>query len=392
MSRRDRIVEVGRALATEARAENVTFLAGSLAYHAFVSMLPLFVLLLVVAATVGQTTLEEVLLSVARAVLDPGGDATTTSLFVREVRQSADAGGLSLLGAAVLVWGTLRLFRGLDTAFSDIYETEAENTFLDQLVDGVVVFVALAGVVVGAAFLHQLFPTGPTVGAVAGRSVALAVVVGLALFPMYYRFPDAGVGVVEVLPGTAFAAVGLVALEGLFRLYVELGSRSPESSVVAGIVVLLTWLYASGLVVLLGVVLNAVLANRSADVDVDPVLGDAASPDRPDRDSVTGALDAIEANLAAAESVAVVCDGERVELPPPAEVARDDGTGPFDLGDAPSLTMRWSVRDGDPNSGSAKAVAAGTEVDDDDVAADGDGSIATDDEAFDSDSVADDAI
>jgi hypothetical protein len=32
----------------------------------------------------------------------------------------------------------MRIFRGLDTAFSGIHETESENTFADQLGDGLV--------------------------------------------------------------------------------------------------------------------------------------------------------------------------------------------------------------------------------------------------------------
>jgi signal peptidase len=37
-----------------------------------------------------------------------------------------------VLGVVLLIWGTLRIFRGLDTAFSDIYESEAANPFTDQ--------------------------------------------------------------------------------------------------------------------------------------------------------------------------------------------------------------------------------------------------------------------
>lgn len=65
----------------------------------------------------------------------------------------------------------------------------------------------------------------------------------------------------------------------------------------------MTWLYVSGLVVLLGAVVDAVLANRSADVAIHPVIGsdepratgDAASVERVLRDVDRLTLDAGDA-------------------------------------------------------------------------------------------------
>ena len=43
-----RVEEVGRAVVHEARVEKITFMAGSIAYHAFLSILPLLLLVLAV--------------------------------------------------------------------------------------------------------------------------------------------------------------------------------------------------------------------------------------------------------------------------------------------------------------------------------------------------------
>ena len=57
-ARSSHLVRLGRAVVYEVRAENLTFMAGSIAYHAFVSLLPLLLLALAVATKVGNRDLE----------------------------------------------------------------------------------------------------------------------------------------------------------------------------------------------------------------------------------------------------------------------------------------------------------------------------------------------
>ncbi|MFC4357271.1 YihY/virulence factor BrkB family protein [Halobium salinum] len=337
----ERALEVGRAVVFEARAEKVTFLAGSVAYHAFVSLLPLFVLVLTVVSTVGSEPLQAQFLDVVAAMVTPGA----RDLLLAEL-ESADS-GLTLVGGALLVWGTLRIFRGLDTAFSDVYETEAENTFADQLVDGVVVLVTFAFAIVLASVLQSMLPAGDGLLPWLLRRLGLAVGLTLTFLPMFYIFPDTELSVVEVLPGALFTGAGLTALESLFRVYVA--TRDPGSSAIAGILVLLTWLYVSGLVLLLGVVVNAVLTNRSADVNIEPVIGThrpTPEPDRADRAMLVRSLGDLDGLLGRGRALTVSVDGESVTLPPPQRVATDtdsalDGVGDPGLG----LELRWVPRD-----------------------------------------------
>ncbi len=104
-----------------------------------------------------------------------------------------------------------------------------------------------------------------------GQRLFLVVAVGVALVPMYYLFPDEeDMALIEALPGVAITAVGLVAAESLFQLYVQYSSASAQNSLLAGIIVLMTWLYVSGLLILVGAAVNAVLSNRSEDVSIRP--------------------------------------------------------------------------------------------------------------------------
>ncbi|ELZ91114.1 YihY/virulence factor BrkB family protein [Haloferax sulfurifontis] len=339
----ERALTLGRAIAYEVRTERLTFMAGSIAYGAFVSLLPLFLLVLAAVSATGNSGLRESVIAVIQSVLTPGaGD-----VIVAELESSTQLASLSVVGVLVLVWGTLRIFRGLDTAFSDIYESEAANTFADQLSDGIVVLVTVAVAVVAGALIESALPA---LDGALGWAVYRGLLVGVlfvTFYPMYYIFPDEDVTYLEVVPGTLVAAVGLTTFESLFRLYVEFSSRAPESSVVAGILVLLTWLYFSGLVILLGAAVNAVLSNRSRDVNVRPLFGGVPLDSQVDtvtRGEVTAAIERLDRLVAAApdEDLTLRVGDESVTLPRPERVVTDTETSRF-LPEGPvRLELRWS--------------------------------------------------
>jgi membrane protein len=345
--RLERALVLLRAIVHEVRTERITFMAGSIAYHAFLSLLPLLLLMLAVLARIGDQSLETAFERFVAAVLTPGA----STIFVTELSSASSSAGVSLFGLIVLVWGTLRIFRGIDTAFSDIYESEAENTFADQVSDGILVLVVFTLAIVLAVFVEsRLVFDDSSIGWVLHRLVLVALL-SLALFPMYYVFPDSDVDVLEILPGVLVAAVGLASFETLFQLYAQFSAKAQDPSVVAGILVLLTWLYFSGLVILLGAAVNAVLSNRSRDVNVRPVFGgvDYDNSAGPTRGDVTDAVEAAELALVTGRDggrpteVAVTVDDRRVVLPTPDSVVARTDTGL--LGGPIVLELSWSPRE-----------------------------------------------
>jgi len=342
---RDRVVTVLRAIVHEIRTERVTFMASSIAYNAFVSLLPLLFLLLAMVSAIGNQQLEASLISVIQSTVTPG----VGEVLVGELRNAST--GASVLGLAVLVWGMLRIFRSLDAAFSDIYETGAENSFTDQISDGIVVFGSMAGVIILAAVLESQLSFGASgsLGWLAHRLLLIVLVAG-TLFPMYYLFPDEpAMRPVEVVPGVFVTASALVVFESAFQLYVAYSNSTAENSVLASILVFLTWLYFSGLVILVGAAVNAVLANRSADAEISPVVGGVplARSDDTDRPGAAGiatdTLDTLQYHLATASEIEIVVDGEPIALSPPERIETDldDAPLPF-VNDTVGIELRWS--------------------------------------------------
>ena len=340
---RDRVVTLVRAIVHEVRAENLTFMAGSIAYHAFLSLLPILVLVLAAISTFGDQSLVDAFLRLTQSVLTRGAG----EVVVDELSATRGSLSASLVGGVVLVWGTLRIFRGLDQAFSDIYESEAANTFVDQIGDGMVVLGTFAVAILGGVVVNSLFPaTGDPLLSVVRRVLFVGGLV-VTFLPMYYIFPDSDVTVREVVPGVVLAAVGLTVFESVFQFY--LSYRNPdEAGVVTGIVLLLTWLYFSGLVILLGAVVNAVLANRSADVNVDPVFGGVTPAEKhAERDRLLRQLRQLQERLGDGRRLSVQVDeGDAVVLGAPTDAEVSVGGSQFADGAVQSdgdveLRLRW---------------------------------------------------
>ncbi|WP_324662682.1 YihY/virulence factor BrkB family protein [Haloarcula sediminis] len=259
MVTRSDAIDFGKRIAADFSEKNITFMAAALAYHAFISLAPMLLLLFLVLTTFG-TGLEDRIAAVAGTWL-PGPIADVVTQLLRG---NADGAGASILGLVVLLWGTLKIFRGLDTAFSEIYETVDTNTLVDKFRDGLVVFVALVLAVV--AMVASSIVLGGLVEQIPYSQLLtpVALIAGLvvAFYPIYYVFPDADLGARDVLPGVVVAAVGWGALQGLFQLYLSVAEPS-SGSFFGGVIVVVTYLYFSALVLLLGAVVNAVVGGHS---------------------------------------------------------------------------------------------------------------------------------
>lgn len=203
---------VGSAVVREVRTQNVPFMAGSIAYQAFVSLIPLLALVFLAAAVVGDQSLANEVTGYTQSFLPQSAQQLLSDYIAGEA--ASGTGGAGVIGAITLVWGTLKIFRGLDTAFSEIYGSTAENSFLDQLTDGLVVLVTIGGAIAAAVAATSVFAAFREIPFV-GLLNPILLIVGLAVvfFPMHYLFPDVeDISPRQVVPGV----VGWALLQALF--------------------------------------------------------------------------------------------------------------------------------------------------------------------------------
>jgi membrane protein len=267
-----RAVSFTRQLVSLYRDRNISFMAGSLAYAAFVSLLPLILLVFVAATVIGGQALQQQVLTVTDQYLTPASQGVVE----QSLDQSAGRVGVSVVGLLALLWAVLKVFRWLDTAFSELYDSDASPDIVDQITDGLVVLGAmttaiLAMLAVGAvvalepSLLPDIDTPLPTVRIVG--FVALVVGLVVAFLPMYYVFPNEPMSLSKALPGAVVAALGWTLLQALFQVYVSMSSGAKLYGVLGGVVLLITWLYLAAVVVLLGVATNVVLSGRNRQPD-----------------------------------------------------------------------------------------------------------------------------
>ena len=272
-----RVATVVRSVVALYRERDIPFLAGSVAYSAFVSLIPLLLLLLIAASVFGSEALRGYVIDVTSRYLAPD----TVAVIEQSITRGADRVGFSLLGFVAL-WSVLKVFRTLDKAFSELYSARIDAGIVEQFRDGTIVLGAMTAAVLAMVAVGALIALGPgllgiaapdgagSLGGVGSQLPLVRVasfpglVVGLtvAFLPMYYVFPDIEVSLREALPGAVFAAVGWTLLQAAFQVYVSLSSASRMYGAIGGVILLLTWLYFGAVAVLLGGATNVVLAGR----------------------------------------------------------------------------------------------------------------------------------
>ncbi|THE65399.1 YihY/virulence factor BrkB family protein [Salinadaptatus halalkaliphilus] len=254
-----------RELASEvlrlARTEQVTLLAAGVAFYGFISLVPLLLLGMGIAASIGGEALANQLTAAASDVLTQSAQELLAETVLDDTgRQSA-----TIVGALGLLWGSSRVLRGLDRAFSQVYGTAGSKSLIDTFWDAMIVFLVIAFGLALVGGLEYVIRFVPFVGV--GILGPVLVVVGLSVtfLPLYVVFPDADVGVREALPGTLVAAVGWFALSQSFSVYADLATGYALYGALGAVFLVLIWLYIGAIILVFGAILNAVLAGRDMD-------------------------------------------------------------------------------------------------------------------------------
>jgi membrane protein len=259
----------------ECLADDVLDLAAQLGYYFLFALFPA---LLCVIAITSFFPLQHLTDDVVR-VLGPVLPREGLTLIQDQMLKIAEGrnGGLVSVGFLGALWTSSSAMVGMIDALNKAYDIEEGRPWWRVRLTAILLTVALAVfmvisfalVIAGPELADKLTRTFgfgsmfATTWKIVQWPIALFLV-SLGIGLVYYYAPDAEQDWIWITPGSVLATLLWLVVSLAFRYYVvSFGNYEATYGAIGAVIVLLTWLYLSGLVILVGAEMNAEIEHAS---------------------------------------------------------------------------------------------------------------------------------
>jgi membrane protein len=277
----------------ETATDNTTGLAGQMAYTLLVALAPGLLFLWHLLGLFGTDPAKlHGIFGLLKSFLPP--DPKVQDILDAAAASVVVTGSNGLLANAGIVlgiyFGTI-FIATISRALSETYGLERTRNWWSKYI---ISFLLLFWFGIVILFCFNLIVFGETLAGIAEVNFQLTIplqewvvalnlpftaiaLIGLALV-LYLLTPENYLTIRQALPGAIFFSVGWIILTKLFQLYVAKYDRyNPTYLALASIIILLTWMYLTCLLLLLGGKLNAILRReREATIQPSPAATQAA--------------------------------------------------------------------------------------------------------------------
>ena len=258
------------------RRNDLLGLAGQLAYFFLLFFFPFLIFLVsLTGLVIGNPEAGLKSLFEALTGLLPANAHTLVVDYVDRTLRTASTGAL-VLGILGALWLGQAASISITKAANRSYRLEESRPF--WRLRGTCLIITLGFTLLVAVLTLALFNVGAYVSAIAslpetatslGKLLGWAMVfvaITVALDLLYYLAPDAKLPFKWITPGGFIATVLLFVSDGALSYYVaNLGNYGQIYGQLGAVIVFMLWLYVTGLMVLLGLEINAVLARLAEE-------------------------------------------------------------------------------------------------------------------------------
>jgi membrane protein len=273
------VVGFGKHLAKEFSSDDVTGLAAELSYHYFLALFPFFIFLAALGGFIaGALSVNDPTTSFMNAVGDalPSDARSVLETQVRSVLNSHNAGLLSF-GIVGSLWASAGAMKSLMKALNRAYDVpETRPAWKSYLLAIGLVLASTIGILGSVVIYIAVSAWAGNIADWVGFGGAFATFLTIVRFPliialilgavgfMYWVAPNLETKFKFITPGAVLFTVVWIVATVLFGVYVShFGAYNKTYGTLGGVVVLLTWLYITNIMLLVGAEVNAVLERET---------------------------------------------------------------------------------------------------------------------------------
>lgn len=260
--------------------DDASGLSAQLSYYFMLSLFPMLLFLLSIVPVVGvkQSTIRDMIKDHV-----PPTYASQVADIIGDIMSNA-SGSILSVGLILALWSASNGMTALMNSFNVAYDVEDSRNFIVSKLFSVLFTLAMIIVMPVALVL-------PTFGQQIGdllfgplglgeqvkwifdtiRYVLPVIVVLIAFMVLYTLAPNVKIKLMSVIPGAIFATIVFLAGSYLFGIYISnFSNYSKTYGSIAGIIILMLWLYITGFIIIIGAEINAIFHQRKVVVGKTP--------------------------------------------------------------------------------------------------------------------------
>ena len=261
---------------SEVMADDVMGMAGQLAYFFVLALFPALIFFVSLVAYLPGDMPNQLVVSL-RPLLPPAVIEVVQDQI--DKLTSAEPHGFLTFGLLFAIWSSSAALIAITSTLNRAYDIDEGRPWWKVRLVAILLTLALATVVVVALGLLILGPMlAAKIGAVFGFGPTFVTAWNIARWPVifllvsfgialvYYHAPDAEQDWIWITPGSILATILWIAASIGLQTYLRLaGSFAETYCALGGAMVLLLWLYVTGIAILVGGEMNAEIEHASPD-------------------------------------------------------------------------------------------------------------------------------